>query len=151
MRFQPFSGHHAMKTGSSIVNALILFCLLVSLGCAYSGPGGGSAQGGTVQGSAVAADESGKQEVLDLLGEPAERRNLGGGNEEWIYYNVKKSLLADSAGSGARGGRKTKGSYDMIRITFGPFPGFVPTVWWNDFKKILGVPEPAVKPENKNE
>lgn len=118
---------------------LIIFLGFFMAGCAATSPGSEPRSADTGK---LEVENVRKKEVLDLLGEPAERRDLGGGNEEWIYYNVKKSLLLDNPlpASRQRKGRQDD-KYDVIRVTFGPVPGWAPGIWWGDFKKFIGIPE----------
>jgi len=56
-----------------------------------------------------------RQDVLNYLGEPAESQKHEDGSEEWIYYQVNKSLLRKTPYIGDKLGNE---EYDVLYITF---------------------------------
>jgi len=56
-----------------------------------------------------------REQTVAMLGDPAERRVLPGGDEEWLYYQVNKSLLRRTPYIGDKLGSE---KYDVLTVTF---------------------------------
>ncbi len=56
-----------------------------------------------------------KKDVLGYLGDPSQRRIGSGGQEVWVYYDVKKSTLRKTPWIGDRLGYA---NFDVVTITF---------------------------------
>ena len=56
-----------------------------------------------------------KKEVISYMGEPEERRKKENGEEVWIYYQARKSLMRKTPYVGERLGHE---EYDVVNVTF---------------------------------
>jgi len=56
-----------------------------------------------------------KKDVLVYMGQPRQRRKLGGGKEEWVYYEVHKSTLRKTPYIGEKLGTE---EYDLAVVGF---------------------------------
>ena len=63
----------------------------------------------------VTPEQTTREQVLSYLGPPDEQYEMAEGGETWIYYDVKKSTLAETPYIGDSIGDK---KYDMVKVTF---------------------------------
>ncbi len=63
----------------------------------------------------ISEGQTTKKEILVFMGQPEEKRNLSEDSEEWIYYQVKKSLLRKTPYVGEKLGSE---DYDLVLINF---------------------------------
>jgi hypothetical protein len=64
----------------------------------------------------ITPEQTTKAQVLTYLGQPDEQYEMADGSETWVYYDIKKSTLAETPYIGDRIGDK---KYDMAKVTFG--------------------------------
>nr|MBF0221808.1 hypothetical protein [Desulfobulbaceae bacterium] len=61
----------------------------------------------------IVPQQSTSKEVLSLLGQPVQRRELADGTEEWIYFHKNQSLLRKTPFIGDKFGRE---EFDLVII-----------------------------------
>ncbi len=64
----------------------------------------------------ITPEQTTKAQVLTYLGQPDEQYEMADGSETWVYYDIKKSTLAETPYIGDSIGDK---KYEMATITFG--------------------------------
>lgn len=63
----------------------------------------------------VEPDKTTKQEVLSYLGQPDEQYAEPTGEEVWVYYDSKKSMISDTPYFGDKIGDE---KFEMVTVTF---------------------------------
>ena len=65
--------------------------------------------------SLVEPEKTTKQEVLSFLGQPDEQYAEPSGEEVWVYYDAKKSMISDTPYIGDKIADDT---FEMVKVTF---------------------------------
>jgi outer membrane protein assembly factor BamE (lipoprotein component of BamABCDE complex) len=65
--------------------------------------------------SLISPEITTKQEVLAILGQPDEQYVESTGEEVWVYYDAKESLMSDTPYIGEKIGDE---QFEMVKVTF---------------------------------
>lgn len=101
----------ATKRHLAILLILSFIVLLTMSGCFYKDP----VRHLSSDVCLVIPSLSSKKQVLSYLGSPDQRQTSSEGEEIWLYYEVKKSLLRKTPYLGEKMGHE---NYDLVTVTF---------------------------------